>query len=91
MKTMSDYPDDVLVTVKLFIADELMIEMDMKPDLKLESVGISLLRWDDFSVIDTRDLFKVAQESLTRLLVEDHNITVIEGEVSEREQRDQPF
>lgn len=90
MKTITDYPDDTLVTVKLYLDNEVMVEVAMHPDGQNLGMGVAITRWEDFSVLDARDLIRVCCDSLTRLLQRAHSIEVDLADLETVEQEEAP-
>lgn len=97
MKTIADYRVNAIVTIKLEIDGEEVIDIQMQPLGKGLGVGVALCRWEDFSVGDVRDILGYASQSLTRLLTRDSDIEVDPGDLENidkeepRSQGDWPF
>lgn len=87
MKTMSDFRPYAVVSVVLKIDGEVMTEIMAQPEVGEGGLGVAVVRWDDFSVSDTKDILEVIAASLTRYLNNDPGIEVLEedSEVNPKE------
>lgn len=68
MKTMSDFDTHAVVLVEVTIDGEHVVDLVMQPEGKSGKLGVAIIRWEDFSIGDIRDLLRCGQETLTRML-----------------------
>lgn len=88
MKTLSDYRPDSLVSIRLYVDAEHMLDFDMQPDYGADGLGVSIANYEDFSLDDTADLLAIAQGSLRRFLDLHPDIEIFEGLPTEKEKDD---
>lgn len=68
MITLSDFRDDSVISIRLYIDGEHQIDMDMQPNVDQQELGVAVANFNDFSLVDMRDILRTAAGSLTRLL-----------------------
>lgn len=92
MKTLRDFRPDAVVRLELYVDGEKQLEIDMQPaGDRLVHLGVAITNWEDFSLVDTRDLFGTARGTLTRLLRRDSNIQVDAADLETVEKEEPPF
>lgn len=91
MKTVSDYGQYVVVNLILEIEGEMMVEMTMQPDDKGQGLGVAIVKWEDFSLSDFKDLLALAAGSVGRFLDDAPGITVEEDKTGPAIEQGWPF